>query len=212
LLRGGSASIDFAGSLPQGTTIAAATVNFPNADGTPAPLAATLEGSTVMLSSAPRIALADSEEEAFYTLNLALDGAQRDERICGLRLAVLSSHLTPYSEASFTAAANNGVFQVEAPPAPPTSQPPAEVTEPTPPPAAVDTPPPLVIPTNVPLLGELTSPTPTPTQTLVPTQTPEATETPEPSPTPRPTSTPQPSPTPDVATPSPTPTATGAGS
>jgi hypothetical protein len=206
LLRGGSANLDFAASLPQGTRITGASVAG-GPDGSPV---AAVEGDgMVRLTTAPRVGFSGAGDEQEYTLNLTLEGAQRDERTCDIRLATLESSAVPFSEASFAAATSGSPYDTAAPPAQPPA-PPANPTEPTPPPAAAEAPPPLLIPTNIPLLGGLTSPTPspTPTQTLVPTQTPVPTDTPAPIRTPPPTPTTQPSPTPAAPSPTPSPTAT----
>lgn len=99
------------------------------------------------------------------------------------------------------AAAERGLFGVDACAAPP--PPPEPVPTPTPTPSPTPTPRPTPTPTPEP------TPTPTPTPTPEPTPTPTPTPTPEPTPTPtpEPTPTPTPEPTPTAA-PAPTPTPT----
>jgi hypothetical protein len=191
--RGGSAYLDFARTLPAGTHIIGATLE--GAENTPGitPAARLIDGTSIEFSTPPHIEGAESA--AAYKLDIVIGDTPRFDKQCSISVVTPARALTPYGEASYeetlladplegtedaeaessgTDAATDAATDVT-----PEASPTAEATQPVEEPTAIPSETPLAIPTGIPLLGDLTSPTATPTETATPepTATKDATPT-----------------------------------
>jgi hypothetical protein len=204
--RGGSAHLDFGRTLPAGTHITGATLEgSENAPGI-TPSARLVDGTSIEFSTPPHIEGTDNA--AAYTLDIAIGDAPHFDKQCSISVVTPARGLTPYGEASYEETllgdpldqgegneSSGTDAAVDAPPdVTPEASPTAEATQPAEEATPVPSETPLVIPTGIPLLGELTSPTATPTETATPepTATKEATPTETATATPTATFTPTP--------------------